>query len=374
MERDRQNPQRHGDSGGGRDRKEPLPRGHNQAPEGRGGQPERYRDSNRDRNRTGPRQSQAGRRRPSEQERAARSDPNRREHSAREPAAERRRTHETQRRKTAQKKRMPPRRTSPKPFHRRSFVLKLLTTAAVVAAIALGLTIFFKVQTITVTGNQKYTVEAVLEASGIEKGDNLLTFGKARAAGRILTELPYVSQVQIGIKLPNTVNIDIVELEVVYAIQASDDSWWLMNSAGKLLESVDAAEAEKHTQVVGIRAAQPGVGETVKAAEQPGKPEKPEEETAPAGTPADRADAAVEILKSLEKTDQMGEVARVDVSELYDIQLWYGQQYQVLLGGPTELPYKIQYMTQAVEKLADYQSGVLDLTFQEEKTARFIPW
>ena len=64
----------------------------------------------------------------------------------------------------------------------------------------------------------------------------------------------------------------------------------------------------------------------------------------------------------------------MDVSELYDIQLWYGQQYQVLLGGPTELPYKIQYMTQAVEKLADYQSGVLDLTFQEEKTARFIPW
>lgn len=269
---------------------------------------------------------------------------------------------------------MPPRRTSPKPFHRRSFVLKLLTTAAVVVAIALGLTIFFKVQTITITGNQKYTVEAVLEASGIEKGDNLLTFGKARAAGRILTELPYVSQVQIGIKLPNTVNIDIVELEVVYAIQASDDSWWLMNSAGKLLESVDATEAEKHTQVVGIRAAQPGVGETIKAVEQPGKPERPEEETAPAGTPADRADAAVEILKNLEKTDQMGEVTQVDVSELYDIQLWYGQQYQVLLGGPTELPYKIQYMTQAVEKLADYQSGVLDLTFQEEKTARFIPW
>lgn len=269
---------------------------------------------------------------------------------------------------------MPPRRTSPKPFHRRSFVLKLLTTAAVVVAIALGLTIFFKVQTITITGNQKYTVEAVLEASGIEKGDNLLTFGKARAAGRILTELPYVSQVQIGIKLPNTVNIDIVELEVVYAIQASDDSWWLMNSAGKLLESVDATEAEKHTQVVGIRAAQPGVGETIKAVEQPGKPERPEEETAPAGTPEDRADAAVEILKNLEKTDQMGEVTQVDVSELYDIQLWYGQQYQVLLGGPTELPYKIQYMTQAVEKLADYQSGVLDLTFQEEKTARFIPW
>ena len=91
-------------------------------------------------------------------------------------------------------------------------------------------------------------------------------------------------------------------------------------------------------------------------------------------SPADRAQAALEILKALEETDHMGDVTTVDVSSLYDIQLWYGQQYQILLGGPAELSYKIRYMTQAVASLPDYQSGVLDLTFQEDRKAVFTPW
>ena len=55
-------------------------------------------------------------------------------------------------------------------------------------------------------------------------------------------------------------------------------------------------------------------------------------------------------------------------------QLWYGQKYQILLGGPTELTYKIRYMTQAVATLADYQSGVLDLSLEQDRKAIFTPW
>ncbi len=56
----------------------------------------------------------------------------------------------------------------------------------------------------------------------------------------------------------------------------------------------------------------------------------------------------------------MGDVTTVDVSSLYDIQLWYGKQYQILLGGATELTYKIRYMTQAVAtpgRLPERRSG-----------------
>lgn len=178
------------------------------------------------------------------------------EEEARRIRQARRRQAEQRKRAEEKKRRAENRRTPPKALPRR----KLLTTAAVVAALVLGLTIFFKVQNVNVTGNEKYTAETIFAASGIEKGENLLTFGKSRAAGRILAELPYVSQVQIGIKLPNTVNIDIVELEVSYAVRASDGAWWLMDYSGKLLEPVDEAEAAKHTQVLGVRASGPGGG------------------------------------------------------------------------------------------------------------------
>lgn len=305
------------------------------------------------------------------------------EEEARRIRQARRRQAEQRKRAEEKKRRAENRRTPPKALPRRKLLWKLLTTAAVAAALVLGLTIFFKVQNVNVTGNEKYTAETIFAASGIEKGENLLTFGKSRAAGRILAELPYVSQVQIGIKLPNTVNIDIVELEVSYAVRASDGAWWLMDYSGKLLEPVDEAEAAKHTQVLGVRASGPVEGaiftpgdadDSQQASSGQTEQDAAEQTDGVTDSPADRAQAALEILKALEETDHMGDVTTVDVSSLYDIQLWYGQQYQILLGGPAELSYKIRYMTQAVASLPDYQSGVLDLTFQEDRKAVFTPW
>lgn len=293
---------------------------------------------------------------------------------------------ERRKQEKVKKRRQEARRTPPKTLPRRRLMWKLLTTAAVVLALALGVTIFFKVQNVNITGNEKYTAEAIFEASGIEKGENLLTFGKPRAAGRILAELPYVSQVQIGIKLPNTVNIDIVELEVTYSIRAADGAWWLMDFAGKLLEPVEDGEAAKHTQVLGVRAGNPVIGQCFAPADASETGQSGEEtdataeqtqnteDTALTASASERAAAALQILAALEETDHMGEVTVVDVSSLYDIQLWYGQQYQVRLGGPVDLGYKVRYMTEAVSRLEDYQSGVLDLTFQEDRTARFTPW
>ena len=106
----------------------------------------------------------------------------------------RRRQAGQKKREEERKRREETRRTPPKALPRRKLLWKLLTTAAVVVALLVGLTIFFKVQNVVVTGNGKYTAETVIAASGIETGENLLTFGKSRAAGRILAELPYVDQ------------------------------------------------------------------------------------------------------------------------------------------------------------------------------------
>lgn len=325
-----------------------------------------------------PRQNQRPQRKP---ERGARS-PSADQEAAKRAREARRRQDEQKKREEERKRREEARRTPPKALPRRKLLWKLVTTVAVVVALLVGLTIFFKVQNVVVTGNGKYTAETVIAASGIEKGENLLAFGKSRAAGRILAELPYVDQVQIGIKLPNTVNIDIVELEVSYAIRSAEGSWWLMDCGGKLLEPVEESEAAKHIQVLGIYAGHPSPGGALAPEEAATAGTAPTEEnstgeteeTAVHGTPAERGSAALEILKALEETEHMGDITAVDVSSLYDIQLWYGQKYQILLGGPTELTYKIRYMTQAVATLADYQSGVLDLSLEQDRKAIFTPW
>lgn len=249
--------------------------------------------------------------------------------------------------------------TQPEHFNRSRFLLRLLTVAAVVLALTFGMAIFFKVKTVTVTGGEKYTAWQVREASGIQNGENLLSLNKARISGRIMAALPYVSTVRVGIKLPDTVNIEIVERDVVYAIAAEDNSWWLMASDGTIVEKTNASASGEHTVIAGVVLKSPQVGQAAVAAD----PKSSDESTPVTVLGAQQLSAVVSILQNLEQNGILGQMVSVDVSDMGDIELWYGQRYQVLLGDTTQLDYKIKYMKQMISQMSEYQTGIIDVSF-----------
>ena len=59
-----------------------------------------------------------------------------------------------------------------------SFLMKLLCILLIAGAVVAALTVFFKVQSITVSGNARYTSEEIIAASGIEIEDNLFLLNK----------------------------------------------------------------------------------------------------------------------------------------------------------------------------------------------------
>ena len=275
--------------------------------------------------------------------------------------------------------------TQPAAFNRDRLLVQLMTVLAVVAALMVGLSLFFKVKVITVSGTGVYSPYTIQEASGISEGENLLTLGRNRAASQILAKLPYVKSVRIGIKLPDTVNIEIVEDDVAYAIQSNTGIWWLMNSQGKVTEMVNKSIAKNYTQVLGVTLMDPAVGaigvateltadQTATVQETTEGETVPEETTAPlptvtttAVTGAQKLAAALEILTAMEDDDIVGAVASVDVSRLDDIVLWYGTQYQVNLGDANDpvhpLSYKVACMYDAILQMTDYTAGILDVSF-----------
>lgn len=254
--------------------------------------------------------------------------------------------------------------TQPLPFNRDRLIVQLITVTAVVLAIVMGLSVFFKVKTITVTGAETYSPWAVREASGISEGDKLLTFSKIRAASQIMANLPYVKGVRIGIKLPDTVNIMIEEESVVYAIKSSDGQWWMMDSDGRVVEQANNAKAATATQVLGVTLEAPAVNQKGIATEAtPSETNELGELIPVTTTGAQRLTAALQILKALEDNDIVGEAASVDVTSTEDIILWYGTRYQVNLGDTSRLDYKVDCMNDAILQMSDYQSGVLDVSF-----------
>lgn len=261
--------------------------------------------------------------------------------------------------------------TQPETMDRKKLTVRLLTLAAVVVALFVGFSIFFRVDNIVVSGNQKYSAWVIREASGIQEGDSLLSFGKAKACGKIAQELPYVQVVRIGIKLPGTVNIYIEEVEMVYSIQDQDGIWWLMTSEGRLVEKTAAEEAAKHTQIKGFVLNEPQAGKFAVAYEPEEDTSEPEEdgETEIIVTNAERLNLALEIMVQLERNGIIGQVASVDVTEMGDIQLWYGTQYQVLLGEPVKIIEKVELLKNTVSNMGGHQTGILDLTFSTTEGA-----
>lgn len=263
--------------------------------------------------------------------------------------------------------------TQPKVFNRTRLIVQLLSIVAVVAAMVLCLSIFFRVETVTVSGNKAYSAWKVKEASGIQDGDYLLTFSKSRACAKIKAGLPYVDTVRIGIKLPNTVNIVIEEIDVLYAVQDVDGIWWLMTSGGRIMEQTDAAGAANLTKVLGVKLNDPEKDAQATAFQPMDQPAQSEEASAPqdettAPTPLivteqQKLNAALNILQALELNEVVGEAASVDVSDLSRIELWYGTRYQVNLGDTSNMDYKIACLKYTVSSLSDYDSGELDISF-----------
>ena len=87
------------------------------------------------------------------------------------------------------------------------FLYKLLSVLVICGAIVAALTLFFRVDTVVITGQQRYTEEEIREASGIAEGANLVLFNKYTAANNIVSALPYIEEISINRKLPDTLLI-----------------------------------------------------------------------------------------------------------------------------------------------------------------------
>ena len=70
------------------------------------------------------------------------------------------------------------------------FLYKLLAVIAMLAAVVMGATVFFRVEEMVVAGNVRYTAQQVIDATGIVHGDNLFGMNKFETARQIRQSCP----------------------------------------------------------------------------------------------------------------------------------------------------------------------------------------
>ena len=264
--------------------------------------------------------------------------------------------------------------TPPRPMRRGRFLWKLVSMAAAAVAVFLGLSVFFRVDTITVAGTDKYSPWMVREASGIAAGEPLLSIGKARVASRIRMRLPYVDEIKVDVRLPGTVEIQVTELQVTYSIEDENGAWWLISADGRAVEQVSLEMALSYTRVEGLVVRAPQPGQNVQAV--PGERIDAGEGTA---VPMDQSEAdeqleaLLAIMTGLEENRIIGKVSVIDVTVPEDLRLEYPHLLTVRLGDAQRMDHKLRYLAAAAQKMEENQSGVLDLTLEYTEDAVFAP-
>lgn len=216
------------------------------------------------------------------------------------------------------------------------------------AAVVVACVVFFRVNTIEVTGNVRYTTEEVIAASGIHPGDNLMVMAKSRIASSIRTQLPYVEAVSIQRVLPDGVTIRVTE-RVAAASVDSAEGRWLISSQGKLLEPAGGGQV---MEISGLTALAPYAGGMIQVAEE-------DEST---------LRYVLELLGELESRGMLSRCTALDCSAVTYMMLSY-DIYRLKLPRGVDYSYYIQLAQSALDsgRIPEGKGGVLDLTVTEGK-------
>lgn len=223
---------------------------------------------------------------------------------------------------------------------------RILSILAVAAAVIVACVVFFRVNQVSVEGCVRYTAEEVIEASGIQMGDNLMALSKGKVAGAIRTRLPYVESVSIRRMLPDGVLLTVKERRAAASVDSAAGRW-LISSQGKLLEEEQGGSL---LAVRGLKAIAPYAGGTIQVAEE------------------DQAtlNHVLALLTALEEREMLEGCTVLDCTPSTYLTLKW-DIYTVKFPRGGDYPYMLSLIEAALahEKMPQGEPGTFDLTVEK---------
>lgn len=231
---------------------------------------------------------------------------------------------------------------------------KLLSILIILAVVAAGCIVFFRVNQVTAVGQASYSAQEIIDASGVQEGDNLLLLNRGAAVKGILSRLPYVESVNLRRELPDRVVITVEECVPTALIQG-EGSWWVLDANGKILEQTTRSGWPELTQVAGMAAVGPAAGAKLEVSAQD----------------VLRLDSLVQIMQALTDRDMMEKVSVIDLTGPGDVTMEYDGRFTVRLPLNADFARKMIVLEGTVAQLQPNEKGKIDLT--REDRAYFDP-
>lgn len=231
---------------------------------------------------------------------------------------------------------------------KRSALFAPISFLIICAALVFGMSVFFRVSGIEVEGNNLYTEEEIIEASGIEEGDNLFFINRFTAISRIFSKLPYVEKAVINRTLPNKLVIVVSESKAIACVLAEDGTWAIDRNC-KLLSKAEGEDLRGLIRVRGLTPIAPEAGQII----APGEAESP------------KVSYLSAILAQIEALNLRDRITYIDITGISNPSFDYLGRFTVKLGVNENVEYKFQCLLSAVDALSEGDRGTLDLSIDK---------
>jgi len=228
----------------------------------------------------------------------------------------------------------------------------VIICAVIALLIALLFTPLFNVTEITVSGNERVSTEALIEASGIYRGVNTLKANLGQARKRIST-IAYIDTVKVERRFPGRVVITVTESQEA-AYLPFIGNYVGIDAKGKILEIKPKGTVVDRPVVLGVTISEFNIGSIVK-------------------TPQEEQFAVMcQMLKQMEINQLTSGIAQVDVTDLNDIRMYLTNHIAITFGSTDNLNYKLSFLKSVITSpdLSGQQGGVIDMTNPERVTYR----
>lgn len=232
---------------------------------------------------------------------------------------------------------------------RQLLIYAIIIIAVITAAIALSITVFFKISSINVTGDDIYGSAQIIEASKLKTGENLFTFSKTDVINSIETKLPYVESVEVKRSPSGKVTLTVTAAKAMLAIDRGD-SFILLSPNCKILE--DNVQALNEDAVI------------LKSSELTG---------VTPGTAAEFKNSndakIITAIANLILDKGIQNITEIDVTDQSDIKLGYNQRIVLKVGTVSTFEKNVDFIKAALKKNdtdEPYFSGTMDFTIENK--------
>ena len=213
-------------------------------------------------------------------------------------------------------------------------IIILLSVGAV-----LSLTVFFPIESLSVSGSKIYSPEEILEKSDISKGDNLFSLSRSATEKKLKSKLPYIEKVTFKRELPGTLKINVKD-GTEFAVYKVGEQYFTVSREGWVMKK--SAENTQSLICINAKNVKCKVGSEI------GFEDLAQKEL-------------IETINESLKNEKIN-CNSIDTTNIIALTLRVEDRFDVNLGNSNNIPEKIKHLAVMIKEIDGDKSGKINLS------------